>query len=111
MHISNTTAEILYDNINTTERLVKIVEGLWAGTIRFVEDPDNGRLACQIGEQLVRFHEDDEIEYEVDIVHLKVEDIKKYPVFDIAYRILAEIMYSKEYDRCRSLLGLNSLDI
>ena len=82
MDISN----LIYHDPSTMERLVKIVEALWNGTAELISNPNDGCLACKIGESWFYFmgNEDED---------LKPEDVKnKYGVFEIAEMILSAII-------------------
>ena len=78
--------ELVYNDPTTMERVVKIVNGLWNGTVNIIKSPNDGCLACQIGEYWFYFiGSEDE--------NLKIEEFKNsYDVFTIAQMILEAIV-------------------
>ena len=74
--------DLIWKDQSTMERVVKIVNGLWDGTVKLISNPNDGRLACQIGEYWFYFiGSEDE--------NLKPEEVKNnYDVFTIAQMIL-----------------------
>ena len=42
--------ELIWNDQSTMERVCKIVNGLWDGTVKLISNPNDGCLACQIGE-------------------------------------------------------------
>lgn len=79
-------SELIYNDSSTMERLVKIVEALWNGTAKFIENPNDGCIACQIGEYWFYFMgSEDE--------NMKPDDVKNhYGVFEVANLILNAII-------------------
>ena len=74
--------EMIYKDQSTMERIVKIVEALWNGTAKLIESPNDGCLACQIGEYWFYFIgcEDE---------NLKPNEVNQhYGIFEIANLIL-----------------------
>ena len=71
---------------STMERVIKIVNGLWNGTVRLISNPNDGCIACQIGEYWFYFiGSEDE--------NLTPEEVKiNYDVFTIAQMILDTII-------------------
>ena len=74
--------DLIWKDQSTMERVVKIVNGLWDGTVKLISNPNDGYLACQIGEYWFYFiGSEDE--------NLKPEEVKNnYDVFTIAQMIL-----------------------
>ncbi len=74
--------DLIWKDQSTMERVVKIVNGLWDGTVKLISNPNDGCLACQIGEYWFYFiGSEDE--------NLKPEEVKHhYDVFTIAQMIL-----------------------
>ena len=74
--------DLIWKDQSTMERVVKIVNGLWDGTVKLISNPNDGCLACQIGEYWFYFiGSEDE--------NLKPEEVKNnYDVFTIAQMIL-----------------------
>lgn len=73
-------------------KIRKIVNGLWNGTVKLISNPNDGCLACQIGDYWFCFiGSDDE--------NLTPEEAKKnYDVFTIAKLILEAIDDIKNID-------------
>ena len=74
--------ELIWNDQSTMERVCKIVNGLWDGTVKLISNPNDGCLACQIGEYWFYFiGSEDE--------NLKPEEVRHtYDVFTIAQMIL-----------------------
>ena len=74
--------DLIWKDQSTMERVVKIVNGLWDGTVKLISNPNDECLACQIGEYWFYFiGSEDE--------NLKPEEVKNnYDVFTIAQMIL-----------------------
>ena len=85
----------------TMERIIKIVNGLWNGTVKLISNPNDGCIACQIGEYWFYFiGSEDE--------NLKPEEVRNnYDVFTIAQMILDTIidLDDDEYTYCCDILG------
>ena len=74
--------ELIWNDQSTMERVCKIVNGLWDGTVKLISNPNDGCLACQIGEYWFYF-------IRVEDENLKPEEVKNnYDVFTIAQMIL-----------------------
>jgi hypothetical protein len=86
---------------STMERVVKIVNGLWNGTVRLISNPNDGCIACQIGEYWFYFiGSEDE--------NLTLEEVRNnYDVFTIAQMILDTIidLDDDEYTYYCDILG------
>ena len=82
MDIANT----IYNDAATMERLVKITEALWNGTARLIESPNDGCIACKIGEYWFYFiGQEDEL--------LKPDEVREqYGLFELAELILEAII-------------------
>ena len=80
--------------------IMKIVNGLWNGTVRLISNPNDGCLACEIGDYWFYFiGTEDE--------NLKPEEVKqRYNVFTIASKILDAMLEldDNEYAYYRSIL-------
>lgn len=78
--------DLIWKDHSTMERIVKIVNGLWDGTVKLISSPNDGCLACKIGEYWFYFiGSEDE--------NLKPEEVKhNYDVFTIAQMILETIV-------------------
>lgn len=78
--------DLIWKDQSTMERIVKIVNGLWDGTVKLISSPNDGCLACKIGEYWFYFiGSEDE--------NLKPEEVKhNYDVFTIAQMILETIV-------------------
>lgn len=86
---------------STMERVVKIVNGLWNGTIRLISNPNDNELACEIGEYWFYF-------ISGEGRFLKPEEVRfKYDVFTIAKIILDAIidLDDDEYTYYCDILG------
>ena len=85
----------------TMERVVKIVNGLWDGTVRLISNPNDNCIACEIGEYWFYFiGSEDE--------NLKPEEVKtNYDVFTVAQMILNAIvdLDDDEYTYYCDILG------
>ena len=85
----------------TMERVVKIVNGLWNGTVRLISNPNDNCIACEIGEYWFYFiGSEDE--------NLKPEEVKSnYDVFTVAQMILDAIidLDDDEYTYYCDILG------
>ena len=77
---------LIYKDPSTMERIAKIINGLWNGTVKLISNPNDGCIACQIGEYWFYFiGSEDE--------NLKPEEVKdNYDVFTIAQMILETII-------------------
>ncbi len=78
--------DIIYNDPSTMERIAKIEEGLWNGTAKLIESPNDGCIACQIGEFWFYFmgNEDE---------NLKPEEVRNhYGIFETAQMILDAII-------------------
>ena len=85
----------------TLERVMKIVNGLWNGTVRLISSPNDNCLACEIGEHWFYF-----IGYEDE--NLKPEEVRfNYDVFTVAQMILEAIidLDDDEYTYYCDILG------
>lgn len=85
----------------TMERVIKIVNGLWNGTVRLISNPNDNCIACEIGEYWFYFiGSEDE--------NLKPEEVKSnYDVFTVAQMILDAIidLDDDEYTYYCDILG------
>ena len=85
----------------TMERVVKIVNGLWNGTVRLISNPNDNCIACEIGEYWFYFiGSEDE--------NLKPEEVRSnYDVFTVAQMILDAIidLDDDEYTYYCDILG------
>ena len=85
----------------TLERVMKIVNGLWNGTVRLISNPNDNCIACEIGEYWFYFiGSEDE--------NLKPEEVKSnYDVFTVAQMILDAIidLDDDEYTYYCDILG------
>lgn len=90
----------MLEDYPTMERIIKIVQALWNGTAKLISSPNDGCLACQIGEYWFYFiGSEDE--------NLKPEEVKHhYDIFTIAQMILEAIVEldDDEYDYYCSIL-------
>ena len=41
-------SNLIYKDPSTMERIAKIVNGLWNGTVKLISNPNDGCIACQI---------------------------------------------------------------
>ena len=78
--------DLIWKDQSTMERVVKIVNGLWDGTVKLISSANDGCIACEIGEYWFYFiGSEDE--------NLKPEEVKNnYDVFTIAQMILEAII-------------------
>lgn len=87
-------SNLIYNDPSTMERITKIVNGLWNGTVKLISNPNDGCIACKIGEYWFYFiGSEDE--------NLKPEEVKNnYDVFTIAQMILEAMINldDDEYD-------------
>ena len=85
----------------TMERIIKIVNGLWNGTVKLINNPNDGCISCQIGEYWFYFiGSEDE--------NLTPEEVRNnYDVFTIAQMILDTIidLDDDEYTYYCDILG------
>lgn len=85
----------------TMERVIKIVNGLWNGNVKLINNPNDGCLACQIGGDWFCFiGSEDE--------NLTPEEVRtNYDVFTIAQMILDAIidLDDDEYTYYCDILG------
>ena len=85
----------------TMERVAKIINGLWNGTVRLISSPNDDCIACEIGEYWFYFigMEDENLKPE--------EVIYNYDVFTIAQMILEAIvdLDDDEYTYYCDILG------
>ena len=85
----------------TTERVVKIVNGLWNGTVRLISNPNDNGIACEIGAYWFYFiGSEDE--------NLTPEEVRSnYDVFTVAQMILDAIidLDDDEYTYYCDILG------
>lgn len=85
----------------TMERIVKIINGLWDGTVKLINNPNDGCISCQIGEYWFYFiGSEDE--------NLTPEEVRtNYDVFTIAQMILDTIidLDDDEYTYYCDILG------
>lgn len=87
---------------STMERIIKIVNGLWNGTVRLINNPNDNELACEIGEYWFYFISGEEGGF------LKPEEVRaNYDVFTIAQMILDAIidLDDDEYTYYCDILG------
>ena len=85
----------------TMERVIKIVNGLWNGTVRLISSPNDNCLACEIGEYWFYFIGSEDENLKPDEVRLN------YDVFTIAQMILDAIvdLDDDEYTYYCDILG------
>jgi hypothetical protein len=93
-------ADLIKDE-STLERVMKIVNGLWNGTVRLISNPNDNCIACEIGEYWFYFiGSEDE--------NLKPEEVRtNYDVFTVAQMILDAIidLDDDEYTYYCDILG------
>lgn len=93
--------EDLIEDVATMERVMKIVNGLWNGTVRLISNPNDNELACEIGEYWFYFVGDEGR-------FLKPDEVRyNYDVFTLAQMILAAIidLDDDEYTYYCDILG------
>lgn len=78
-------SELIWEDQSTMERVVKIVNGLWNGTVKLINHPKEECPVCQIGESWFHFMGKED--------NVKLEEIReKYDVFTLAQMILESII-------------------
>ena len=76
----------LIKDTSTMERIVKIINGLWSGVAKLISNPNDGYLACEIGDSWFYFAGP---EYE----DMKPEEVNRhFDIFTLAQMILNAIV-------------------
>lgn len=92
--------KLIHANQLIMEYVMKIVNGLWNGTVRLISNPDDGSLACEIGEHWFNFLKGED-------KYLKPEEVRQhYDVFAIANKILDAMLKigGEEYAYYKTIL-------
>lgn len=93
-------SDLIHKDASTMERIIRVVNGLWDGTIRIINNPNDGCIVCQVGDYCFYFMLKEHKK-------LKPEEIReKYDVFTIAQMILEGIVNldDGEYTYCCDIL-------
>lgn len=94
-------SNLIYNDPSTMERITKIVNGLWNGTVKLINSPNNDSIFCKIGNHCL---------YPIENIpnNLKSTKIKnKYDIFTVAQIILTSIfnLGNEEYMYCCDILN------
>lgn len=77
--------ELLKDH-STMERIMKIIQNIWNGTVNFINNPNNGELACKIGDSWFYFMDEENGK-------LTPEQLRyKFNIFELGYMVLEAII-------------------
>ena len=94
-------SNLIYKDPQTMENISKIINGLWDGTIKLINSPDNTSIFCKIGNHCM---------YPIKNIpnNLKSTKIRnKYDIFTVAQIILTSIfnLCNEEYIECCDILN------